>query len=216
MRTVPISIRVVLRASRTVLRRAEKKAVSRSLAATNVTHASSIETYTKPSELEALYHLALYSKHGANALEIGSYTGASACYIAAGLAHVNGHLFCLDTWQNETMPEGERDTFAEFCKNTEGVKQYITPLRKHSLEIQQEDVVLPLDLVFIDGDHSYQAAKSDFEKVAPWVALNGVIAFHDCVAFKGVSQVIGEALSSGEWAIGGYIDNLMWIRRVNW
>lgn len=35
------------------------------------------------------------------------------------------------------------------------------------------------DLLFIDGDHSYEGVKQDFEMYAPLVRPGGVIAFHD-------------------------------------
>lgn len=38
-----------------------------------------------------------------------------------------------------------------------------------------------LDLVFIDGDHSYEGVKADFELYAPLVRKGGMIAFHDIV-----------------------------------
>ena len=43
----------------------------------------------------------------------------------------------------------------------------------------------------------------------------GVIAFHDAVAsdFPGVAQVIGQALATGDWAIGGQARSLFWIFR---
>jgi cephalosporin hydroxylase len=36
-----------------------------------------------------------------------------------------------------------------------------------------------LDLLFIDGDHSYEGVKADFEQYAPLVRKGGVIALHD-------------------------------------
>jgi cephalosporin hydroxylase len=36
-----------------------------------------------------------------------------------------------------------------------------------------------LDLLFIDGDHTYEGVKADFEAYAPLVRSGGVIAFHD-------------------------------------
>ena len=36
-----------------------------------------------------------------------------------------------------------------------------------------------IDLLFVDGDHSYRGVKSDFEKFLPLVKDNGIIAFHD-------------------------------------
>jgi len=36
-----------------------------------------------------------------------------------------------------------------------------------------------LDFLFIDGDHSYDGVKRDFEMYSPLVKKNGLIAFHD-------------------------------------
>src|SRR5690606_40124196 len=63
-----------------------------------------------------------------NAVEIGSYLGASASFIAAGLAG-SGRVFCIDTWANDSMSEGKRDTFSEFMANTARYRQSISPIR---------------------------------------------------------------------------------------
>ncbi len=177
-----------------------------------------IFTYTNIRELKALYELASNCSQGAVALEIGSHLGASSCYIAAGLKKVDGHLFCVDTWQNETMPEGELDTFTEFQKNTNGVKQQITQVRKRSEEIDADDFQVPLNFVFIDGDHSYTAVKRDFESLEKFLAEDAIIAFHDFsnIYFEGVTRFVGEALASGNWMIAGYVDTLVWIKRAKW
>jgi len=176
---------------------------------------SDIPTYTKQSELNMLYELARNCPPWANALEIGSHLGASACYIAAGLVHVRGRMFCVDTWNNETMPEGEQDTFAVFKRNTRQISDLIIVVRKRSEELVESEINLPLSLVFIDGDHSYSAVKTDFEKVSPWVGVGGVIAFHDSTTiFPGVPQVIGEALATGTWSLSGYVESLCWLTRV--
>lgn len=173
-------------------------------------------SYTTEQELQTLYRIAASCPRGAAALEIGSYLGASTCYLAAGLAKVNGHLVCADTWRNETMGEGERDTFAEFQNNTRGVSRWLTPVRKRSEDLTDADVPGSLDLVFIDGDHGYDAARGDFDLVANRITENGLVAFHDCLYFQGVSRVIGEALATGDWMIGGHVENLLWIKRANW
>jgi cephalosporin hydroxylase len=36
-----------------------------------------------------------------------------------------------------------------------------------------------VDLLFIDGDHSYEGVRADFENYAPLVRASGLIAFHD-------------------------------------
>jgi len=112
------------------------------------------------------------------------------------------------------MPDGQSDTFYEFQQNTKGVNGILTAVRKHSSELCDEEISIPLHLVFIDGDHSYLAVKRDFAKIASWLADDGVIAFHDCKAYEGVSRVIGEALSNGEWMILGCVENLLWLGRA--
>ena len=43
----------------------------------------------------------------------------------------------------------------------------------------------PIDYLFIDGDHSYEAVKRDFNDWFPHVNSGGVIAFHDSAVFRG-------------------------------
>jgi predicted O-methyltransferase YrrM len=192
----------------------ETYVVQRNLRRVGADGASRIPTFTSRGELRALYYLARNCPPGSNALEIGSYLGASTCYLAAGIAKINGKLFCVDTWQNETMPDGVRDTFAEFMENTKGVRPWLRIVRMRSDQLGQTDVATPLDLVFIDGDHSYQAVRTDFQRISPWLSSGGTIVFHDSLSYEGVGRTIGEALATGEWVVTGCIENLCWIRRA--
>ena len=38
-----------------------------------------------------------------------------------------------------------------------------------------------IDFLFIDADHSYEGAKTDFENYGPLVKSGGIIAFHDLI-----------------------------------
>ena len=76
--------------------------------------ATRIQSYTHPWELSTLFKLAAACPPGARAVEIGSHLGASACYLAAGLRLVGGHLICVDTWQNDAMDDTPEDTFRAF------------------------------------------------------------------------------------------------------
>jgi len=38
-----------------------------------------------------------------------------------------------------------------------------------------------VDFLFIDGDHSYEGVKKDFEMYSPLVRKGGIIAFHDII-----------------------------------
>lgn len=186
----------------------------RQLSISGISKARNIMTHMTVDELTKLYDLAFSLDSESKVLEIGSYLGASSCYLAAALSLKNGHLFCVDTWENQTMPEGVRDTFLEFKENTSGISKHITVVRKWSQALTEKDINLPLNLVFIDGDHNYSAVKHDFMKVSPWIIEGGMLVFHDCTYYESVSRVVGEILASGTWQLGGNIDSLVWLRKV--
>jgi hypothetical protein len=129
---------------------------------------------------------------------------------------VGGRLLCVDTWQNDTIPGGPRDVFAAFEKNIRGVRAYITTIRARSDAIPPADLPERLHLVFLDGDHSYEAVHAEVERFAPLIVEGGVLAFHDAIAFEGVTRSVGETLASGRWQFGGHVDNLIWLRRTAW
>lgn len=58
----------------------------------------------------------------------------------------------------------------------------------------------PIDLLFIDGDHTYAGCKADIDAWFPHMAEGGIIAFHDCntTQCEGVTRAIGEWLNTAE------------------
>jgi len=207
------AIRLITRVLSSSTRWANQTCLRLALRTSGVAGAPAIRSFTLPYELGALYDLGRHCPPGAAALEIGSYLGASACYIAAGLREVGGRLYCVDTWQNETMPDGIRDTLAEFKQNTRGVEDLLCLVRKRSDELTTTDIPDKLDLIFIDGDHSYEAVKADFLHVTPWLTENGIVAFHDHLFWRSVTQFIGEALASGAWVVAAQSGDLLCLKR---
>jgi len=173
-----------------------------------------IPTFTVREELEMLFELAHECRPGARVLEIGSYLGASTCFLAAGLRDPRASIVCVDTWQNQTMPGGIQDTFAVFEKNVKAIRHQLTLIRKSSGDVTPGELGGQFDLVFLDGDHSYKQTRADFELVSSLVAPGGMLAFHDSLFYEGVSRVIGEALASAGWQIGGIVRNLTWLKRA--
>lgn len=183
------------------------------MAAAGLGNVDKIHTFTRPDELRALYTLASRLPEQSTVIEIGSYLGASTCYLAFGVKRNRGRVVCLDTWQNETMPGGERDTFQEFQSNIAPVLSLVTCVRKRSDEVLSSDLPADCALAFIDGDHSYEAVCGDVHLIGPTIANGGTIAFHDAATFSGVSKAIGELLASGEWTVDGKVGDLLWIKR---
>lgn len=171
-------------------------------------------SHSTPAERLALFQMTKQLRPGARALEIGSHIGSSALFICAGLKHGGGHLVCVDTWMNQTMPDGEKDTLAEFKSNTAPYADMITMVRKYSRELTPEDIGGPLDFVFIDGDHSESAVRTDFRLIVPFVKPSGLIAFHDLRSnYPGVNMVVGAAMATGEWLLVQLVGTLCIIRK---
>lgn len=49
-----------------------------------------------------------------------------------------------------------------------------------------------VDMLFIDGDHSYEGVKQDYEMYSPLVREGGIIAFHDSVGYDSVAKFCKE------------------------
>jgi predicted O-methyltransferase YrrM len=82
----------------------------------------------------------------------------------------------------------------------------------------------PVDLVFVDGDHSEEACRLDWELWHPFVEPGGVIAFHDARAGKpggwgdpGPTAVVDELFRDGGgahgWEIAAERDTVVAVRR---
>lgn len=124
-------------------------------------------------------------------VEIGSYLGASANFLAAGVKAKEGKVFAVDTWENQGMTEGPRDTYTEFLQNTSTLKDWIVPMRGQSSDMAKsfDDKI---DLLFIDGDHSYDGVVSDIKAWLPKLRDNGMVIFHDWEWAEGVRRAIEE------------------------
>lgn len=172
-------------------------------------HENSIFTHLTLREKYKLLSLVGKCK-GNSYVEIGSYIGASSCFIAAGIKRYNGEgrLYCIDTWQNEGMSEGCRDTFDEFKKNTAKYKEFIMPLKGTSHKVS-EDFDKKVDFLFIDGDHSYEGVKSDVADWFPKLNNDAIVIFHDIGWAEGVQRVVEESVRPHAKA-EGHLPNMYW------
>lgn len=153
--------------------------------------------YAIKSHLTAEERLALFklAKGKKVVVEIGSYLGASAtCFGAAVVNDSEARVFCIDTWNNDAMTEGKMDTFSIFSSNTAPFRQVIRPVRGFSTEVtsQIKSETDHIDLLFIDGDHSYEGAKADWESYKDFLKPGAVVAFHDIGWATGVQKVVEE------------------------
>lgn len=163
-----------------------------------------IFTHLTIEEKNTLYNYSKKLKNGSNIAEIGSYFGASASFLALG--NKLNKIFCVDPWKNETMPEGLRDTFPEFKNNTKKFNN-ITALRGRSEDVAK-NFNRKIDLLFIDGDHSYKEVKIDVCSWIPKCKNEAIVILHDIGWAEGVNRVIEEDIKPIEKKILEKLPNM--------
>jgi predicted O-methyltransferase YrrM len=118
-------------------------------------------------------------------LEIGTANGGTL-FLLSRIAGKNSTVISIDL-PIEPFYGGIDYKSKLFFKSFALESQEIVLLRRDShhhatLKILEEILNgRKLDVLFIDGDHTYKGVKKDFEMYSPLVRQNGIIAFHDIV-----------------------------------
>jgi len=105
-------------------------------------------------------------------VEIGSFWGRSSCFLASA-AKPGVKIICIDRWDKPVDFKKFNENITHF-----GFDKIITPVHAKSLDVVR-DFRDPIDLLYIDADHHYDAIKADYEAWMPLVRSGGTIAFHD-------------------------------------
>ena len=131
-----------------------------------VDKAEKIQGWMTRPELEWLYDKA---KTMESVVEIGSFKGRSTFVLASGCNGGIGKAYAVDPFTGMAAPSdfAGKPTFEDFIKNCGHFKN-LTVVKKTSLEAAAMDVIPPeVDMVFIDGDHSYEAVMEDLKTWTP-------------------------------------------------
>jgi predicted O-methyltransferase YrrM len=156
-----------------------------------------IPTHMTVQERLTLFQAALALPQGFSVVEIGSYLGASTAFLGFAALRNDGYVHAIDPWTNDAMgAEGERDTWGEFRKNTEPFEHYIVPHRGTSIDVFRREGRLPCNMLFIDGDHSYEAVCTDLRTWLPSLQAGGTLAMHDIDA-PPVRQAFDDVVGAG-------------------
>lgn len=117
-------------------------------------------------------------------VEIGSYRGKSCVLMALGSrvdASGGAHITAIDPHGAEghvRWSDADHEAFNETL-HREGVADQVTHLRMRSNDAADQWTGGEVDVLWIDGDHTYQGARDDFERWHAQVRVGGVIAAHD-------------------------------------
>ncbi|HZK82391.1 MAG TPA: class I SAM-dependent methyltransferase [Humisphaera sp.] len=166
-----------------------------------------IETHMSMEERLRLFSVANGLRQGFVACEIGSYLGASTCFLGVAARSRGGVIHCVDTWDNRAMGlELRSETFSAFTRNVEPFRGNIVVHRGESATMAPH-VPAQLDLLFIDGDHSYAGTKADLAHYGPKLKAGGLLLLHD-YTYPEVRQACGEYLATRRARDLGHIHSL--------
>jgi GT2 family glycosyltransferase/predicted O-methyltransferase YrrM len=170
---------------------------------------SGIRGWLHPEEGYTLLTLAEHGPGTGAIVEIGSYAGLSTSYLALGAKRAKREpVTAIDHFQGSpAMQKGAESETAEiveegssyraFSDNMErlGLKDHVVPVVSSAQEAAQtwSD---PIRLLFIDGDHSYEASRQDFQAFDRSVAPGGVVCFHDIGVKDGVTRFFRELVAT--------------------
>jgi predicted O-methyltransferase YrrM len=175
--------------------------------------ASLIETHMTFEERIEMFRLACSLPQGFTACEIGSYVGASTMFLAIAARLRGGRVHAVDTWQNDAMGlhEPKEDTFERFSANTRDYRDTIAVHRGRASDLKDE--VPALDLLFLDGDHSYEGTRENLADYGPKLKSPGFLLLHDFDQ-EGVRRAVAENLGAAAVEGAGLTGSLKILRVV--
>jgi len=146
-------------------------------------------------EGRALFEAAERYLRGGVAVEIGTFCGKSTVLLGAAAARSGAVLFTVDHHRgSEEHQPGWEFHDANLIDPVSGRFDTLPSFRRAMDAADLDDALVavvgrsavvargwmtPLQLLFIDGGHSEDAAQSDFDAWARWVAVGGALVIHD-------------------------------------
>ncbi|WP_447602349.1 class I SAM-dependent methyltransferase [Nitrospira sp. Nam80] len=154
-------------------------------------------------------------------IEIGRYKGGSTLTIAAAM-NGYGEFWSIDIGEKEARLHQDSssrsfdDQIRDLCAKF-GLRVTLLVGDSRTIELQTGDV----DLVFIDGDHSYDGVRTDFERFGRRVKVGGAVLFDDATdetLFQTHAETVGrlvrEIISAGDHRLVKSVDRLAHLERL--
>lgn len=123
----------------------------------------------KPEEFKMFLDHLNKTKKKKYALEIGSNFGGTS----VGLCHLYEKVIAIDIKHH--------DNFDKIKKIYPNFDYIISDSTSNDTVEMIKNLGVEFDLIFIDGDHSYNGVKNDYDKYKQFLSDDGYLAFHDLV-----------------------------------
>ena len=151
------------------------------------------ETQTTAAERDCL------ARHAAGKerlVEVGVWHGVTTCRLRAAMGPT-GVLFAVDPYPVGRLGFSAQQVIArrEVAKVANGRVCWLRTTGAQAGKEHAEKDEPPVEFVFLDGDHSYEGLRGDWEAWSPLVAPGGVVCLHDSCSsaerdIKGAGSVL--------------------------
>ncbi len=153
-------------------------------------HWSSGDGMMPPEQLLSIYRLAATWPVEGAIVELGAWVGLTTAYLATACrVRGRGMVYAVDTFEATREGNTRYRSIARFGRSTlsafrsqiqrAGVEDLVEPLVGYTNQVVHRYPGGPIRFLLIDGDHSYEGVRDDFELWSPLVAPGGLIVFHD-------------------------------------
>jgi hypothetical protein len=128
-------------------------------------------------------------------VEVGVAEAKTTEWLCRGAASRGGRVYGYDLWDTH----GLKNQFQHWSSK-EKCEEYLTSKGHTNFELTKINSRTPefaqliktkhpvIDLAFIDGCHSYDGIKNDFDAIYPQLSETGVIVFHDTMRIDGCRE----------------------------
>ena len=128
-------------------------------------------------------------------VEVGVAEAKTTEWLCRGAKVWGGRVYGYDLWDTH----GLKNQF-EHWSSKEKCEEYLTSKGHTNFELTKINSRTPefaeliktkhpvIDLAFIDGCHSYDGIKNDFDAIYPQLSETGVIVFHDTMSIDGCRE----------------------------
>ena len=150
-------------------------------------------------------------------VEIGTHKGGSTSLISKHLPQ-NITVTTIDTFEKPPIgssPPQEKPPSLKEARETierEGEISKVKIIKGVSWEIGKT-WKKPIDILLVDGNHRYEAAKKDFDNWKPHIVTDGFILLHD-INFEGVKRLFKEIRKNNTFSIQEIVGNFAVIKKI--
>ena len=175
----------------------------------------SIRSAVTKEEGEKLYTLARECSDGV-IVEIGSKYGRSTICLGHGSKEGKANkVYAIDPHINSYECPSSYDEFKKNISDADLdsiVETIVSTSEKATINFNE-----PVGLIFIDGDHTENMVKIDFEAWFPKVKEGGIMAFHDVAAWwPGPKNIVKRfVIDSRNFSDIGFTNQIIFAKKVN-